>query len=94
MYEAVFATEPYDFWTRMYRYGAALVVQADSHVFFLLRTLDLGRFVGPIYAIILLVDCLFFIFLEWLIPVCDIDKVDKHWEHERFVEVRCYCYTK
>ncbi|CAL1708571.1 unnamed protein product [Somion occarium] len=67
VYEAVFQTEPYDFWTRMY------------------RTLDLGRFVGPIYAIILLVDCLFFMFLEWLMPECDLDKVEMHWDQEQFV---------
>lgn len=52
-------------------------------------TLDLGRFAGPIFAIILVVDCLFFMFLEWWMPECDMDKVQMHWEHERFVEVGC-----
>ncbi|KAI0341340.1 transferase [Trametopsis cervina] len=51
------------------------------------RTLDLGRFAGPIFAIILVVDCLFFMFLEWWMPECDMDKVQMHWEHERFVEL-------
>ncbi|KAI0826359.1 transferase [Irpex lacteus] len=50
------------------------------------RTLDLGRFAGLIFAIILIVDCLFFMFLEWLSPACDIEKVEMHWKHERFVE--------
>lgn len=52
------------------------------------RTLDLGRFAGPIFAIILVVDCLFFMFLEWLMPEHDFDKVQMHWEQGRFAEVR------
>ncbi|KAK7676349.1 hypothetical protein QCA50_020690 [Cerrena zonata] len=75
VYEAVLASEPYDFWTRMY------------------RTLDLGRFVGPIYAIILLVDCLFFMFLEWWMPACDIDKVEMHWNQEHFVQLADRCHS-
>ncbi|KAI0075965.1 transferase [Panus rudis PR-1116 ss-1] len=51
------------------------------------RTLQLGRFVGPIYAIILIVDCLFFIFLEWLIPASDIDKVQMHWDEQKFCKI-------
>ncbi|EIW55542.1 glycosyltransferase family 4 protein [Trametes versicolor FP-101664 SS1] len=55
------------------------------------RTLDLGRFAGIIFAIILLVDCLFFMFLEWYLPEDTLDKVEMHWEHENFEEaVRNY----
>ncbi|KZT70409.1 glycosyltransferase family 4 protein [Daedalea quercina L-15889] len=51
------------------------------------RTLELGRFVGPIFAIILLVDCLFFVFLEWWIPRDFIDKVEMHWDQRRFAQL-------
>ncbi|KAI8986691.1 transferase [Trametes punicea] len=50
------------------------------------RTLDLGRFAGVIYAIILIVDCLFFLLLEWYLPEGDLDKVEMHWEPEVFRE--------
>ncbi|PSR83377.1 hypothetical protein PHLCEN_2v5756 [Hermanssonia centrifuga] len=69
VYDAVFETKPYDFWTRMR------------------RTLDLGRFAGPIFAIILVVDCLFFMVLEWWMPSWDIERVQMHWNQERFVEI-------
>lgn len=51
------------------------------------RTLDLGRFAGPIFAIILLVDSLFFSFLEWWMPEHDLDQVMVHWDHSRFSQV-------
>ncbi|KAM5532151.1 hypothetical protein V8D89_014176 [Ganoderma adspersum] len=51
------------------------------------RTLDVGPIAGIIYAIILLVDCLFFMFLEWWIPENQMDKVQMHWSPERFQEV-------
>ncbi|TBU31407.1 transferase [Dichomitus squalens] len=51
------------------------------------RTLDVGHIAGIIYAIILLVDCLFFMFLEWWLPEEQIDKVQMHWIPERFREV-------
>ncbi|KAI0659367.1 transferase, partial [Cubamyces menziesii] len=54
------------------------------------RTLDLGRFAGLIYAVILMVDCLFFMFLEWYIPEEELDKVEMHWKHEHFEEVRTH----
>ncbi|KAJ3546371.1 hypothetical protein NM688_g5522 [Phlebia brevispora] len=50
------------------------------------RTLDLGRFAGVIFAIILIVDCLFFLVLEWFMPACDLDTVQKRWNQERFVQ--------
>lgn len=51
------------------------------------RTLDIGIFAGPIYACILLVDCVFLLFLEWWLPECDLDKVEMHWDRSRFAEV-------
>ncbi|KAG7097712.1 hypothetical protein E1B28_005036 [Marasmius oreades] len=51
------------------------------------RTMQLGPFAGPIWTIILIVDCLFFLFLEWLIPREDMDFVRSCWTHDRFVEV-------
>jgi len=49
--------------------------------------MDLGPFAGLIYTIILLVDCIFFIFLEWWIPRESLHYVHHHWEEERFREV-------
>ncbi|KAL0572128.1 Phosphatidylinositol N-acetylglucosaminyltransferase GPI3 subunit [Marasmius crinis-equi] len=51
------------------------------------RTMQLGPFAGPIWTIILVVDCLFFMFLEWLMPREDMDYVTNNWEHDRFVQV-------
>jgi len=39
-------------------------------------TLRVGVVAGPIFCIILVVDCLFFRFLEWLIPRDQLDFVD------------------
>lgn len=49
--------------------------------------MQLGRFAGPIYTIILIVECLFFLFLEWWMPRVDIDYVRAHWDQKRFIEV-------
>jgi phosphatidylinositol glycan class A protein len=49
--------------------------------------MGLGPFVGPIYTIILIVDCLFFAFLEWWMPREDIDYVDVKWDATRFETV-------
>ncbi|PBK60532.1 UDP-Glycosyltransferase/glycogen phosphorylase [Armillaria solidipes] len=51
------------------------------------RTTGLGPFAGPIYLIILVVDCLFFMFLEWWFPRGDMDFVVRHWDHDRFAQV-------
>lgn len=40
------------------------------------NTLRLGAVAGPIFCIILVVDCLFFQFLEWFIPRSQLDFVD------------------
>ncbi|KAF9235599.1 glycosyltransferase family 4 protein [Melanogaster broomeanus] len=44
------------------------------------RTMDLGPFAGLIYTTILIVDCLFFLLLEWWMPREDMDFVQAHWE--------------
>jgi phosphatidylinositol glycan class A protein len=49
--------------------------------------MELGTFAGPIYTIILIVDCLFFMFLEWWMPREDIDYVQMEWNQKRFLEV-------
>ncbi|KAI0827160.1 transferase [Trametes gibbosa] len=51
------------------------------------RTLDLGRFAGIIYAIIMIVDHLFFMYLEWHLPESQLDKVEMRWEPEHYKEV-------
>ncbi|KAJ3755963.1 glycosyltransferase family 4 protein [Lentinula raphanica] len=56
------------------------------------RTMRLGRYAGPIYTIILLVDCLFFLFLEWWMPREDMDFVTHHWDPQRFASVRYYLH--
>jgi phosphatidylinositol glycan class A protein len=59
--------------------------------------MSLGPFVGPIYTIILIVDCLFFAFLEWWMPRENIDYVDVRWDATRFEKVRPFhftCYSK
>ncbi|EEB90405.1 hypothetical protein MPER_11396, partial [Moniliophthora perniciosa FA553] len=52
------------------------------------RTMQLGPFAGPIWTIILMVDCLFFMFLEWFMPREDLDYVKVQWDHGRFTEVK------
>ena len=49
--------------------------------------MDLGPFAGLIYTIILLVDCLFFLFLEWWMPREDLHFVHHHWNPDVFREV-------
>ncbi|KAF9226232.1 glycosyltransferase family 4 protein [Gyrodon lividus] len=46
------------------------------------RTMDLGPFAGLIYTTILIVDCLFFLLLEWWMPREDVDFVQAHWKPE------------
>lgn len=47
----------------------------------------LGTFAGPIFSIILLVDCLFFMFLEWWMPREDIDFPVSRWDQDEFLKV-------
>ncbi|KAH9995194.1 transferase [Russula compacta] len=51
------------------------------------RTMGLGPFVGPIYTMILIVDCLFFALLELWMPRGNIDYVDVKWDATRFQTV-------
>ncbi|KIJ99092.1 glycosyltransferase family 4 protein [Laccaria amethystina LaAM-08-1] len=50
-------------------------------------TMALGPFAGPIYTIILIVDCIFFLFLEWWLPREDLDFVHEHWDPKVFTEL-------
>jgi hypothetical protein len=54
--------------------------------------MQLGPFAGPIFTIILIVDCIFFMFLEWWMPRENLDFVRAHWDQARFVEVRIRCH--
>ena len=49
--------------------------------------MTLGRFAGPIFTIILVMQCLFFSALEWAVPLSDIDMVDNEWDETLFFEV-------
>ena len=51
--------------------------------------MELGPFAGLIYAVILIVGCLFFLILEWTMPRENLDYVQMHWDQEHFVEVGC-----
>ncbi|PAV19085.1 glycosyltransferase family 4 [Pyrrhoderma noxium] len=50
------------------------------------RTYNLGRFAGPIYVVILIMDIFFFNLLEWFIPREDIDYVPEgyDWKQTQF----------
>lgn len=50
-------------------------------------TIRLGPFAGPIFCIILVVDCLFFMFLEWWMPREEIDYPVKRWDQRQFMKV-------
>ena len=56
--------------------------------FLLCRTMELGPFAGPIHTIILIVDCLFFLFLEWWMPREDLDYVTHELRQEAFRQVQ------
>ena len=47
----------------------------------------LGPFAGLIYTTILIVDCLFFLFLEWWMPRQDMDFVQERWKPDVFAEI-------
>jgi phosphatidylinositol glycan class A protein len=42
--------------------------------------MGLGQFAGPIWTIILIIDCIFFMFLEWWIPRDELDYVHSSWD--------------
>lgn len=49
--------------------------------------MDLGPFAGLIYTVILILNCLIFLILEWTMPRENLDYVRMHWDQERFIEV-------
>jgi phosphatidylinositol glycan class A protein len=51
------------------------------------RNFDLGPFAGPIYVIILCVQCLFFLFLEWWLPREAMDYVPAQWDISTYTAV-------
>jgi len=51
------------------------------------RTMEIGPFAGLIYTVILIIDCLFFLILEWSMPRENLDFVQRHWDQEYFVEL-------
>ena len=53
--------------------------------------MDLGPFAGLIYTVILLVDCIFFLFLEWWMPRVDLHFVHHQWNPDVYAEV-CLSY--
>jgi phosphatidylinositol glycan class A protein len=81
VYRGVLSTPPYPLWVRIQRcaFGLSFMCQ-DSEASGYARTMDLGPFVGPIYTIILIVDCLFFALLELWMPRENIDYVDVKWD--------------
>ncbi|KAF8522661.1 transferase [Gautieria morchelliformis] len=52
------------------------------------KTLALGPCVGPIYLCMLVVDCIFFLFLEYFMPRENIDYVEKEWDMENLASGR------
>ena len=90
VYEAVLHSPQLELWARMQRFVFPLFNEALVFLnVCLCRTMALGTFAGPIYTIILIVDCLFFAFLEWWMPREDIDYVHMEWNQKRFLEVMC-----
>ncbi|KAF8581261.1 glycosyltransferase family 4 protein [Ramaria rubella] len=51
------------------------------------RTWSLGPFVGPIYLGMLVVDCVFFMLLDFFMPRKDIDYVKRDWDLAKFRKV-------
>jgi phosphatidylinositol glycan class A protein len=93
VYRKVLATPPYPLWTRIQRLAFRFHPVQDLGVLTRNRTMSLGPFVGPIYTIILIVDCLFFAFLEWWMPRENIDYVDVSWDARRFEKVGSFYFT-
>jgi phosphatidylinositol glycan class A protein len=91
IYNWVATKEPRSFWERLCRYGPDLRVAVWLLMMFD-RTYDLGVFAGPIYVIILVVDCFFFAFLEWWLPRNRLDVLDDRdeWDASRFARVSLY----
>ncbi|KAF7969753.1 hypothetical protein HWV62_26038 [Athelia sp. TMB] len=65
-------------------YDAVMHTEAISLWERIVRTMSLGPFAGLIYTAILIVDCLFFLILEWASPREDIDYVRMGWDRKAF----------
>lgn len=96
VYEAVMKRPQMDLMERITRWarspdfpGSAFVTDISTDV----RTMGLGRFAGPIWTIILIVDCIFFMFLEWWLPRDELDYVQSSWNDDRFREVRAFLHS-
>lgn len=87
VYDTVMKMEPIDLFTRMQRFVLYPNQLCDLILKQHIRTMSLGRFVGPIFIIILVVDCFFFWFLEWLHPRNELDYVYDEWDIARFERV-------
>jgi len=88
VYDTVLKSRQMGLMERIERYVATRIFLSAFHNLSLsFRTMDLGPFAGPIYTIILLVDCLFFLFLEWWIPRDKLHYVHHHWNQQAFKEV-------
>jgi hypothetical protein len=88
VYTAVVRSEPIDFETRVRRCVLVLPLRCRPLPSSLIacRTMSLGPFAGLIYTAILIVDCLFFLLLEWWMPRHDMDFVQDHWKEDVFAE--------
>jgi len=69
-------------------YGAVMESRQMELMERIKRTMDLGPIAGPIYTIILLVDCIFFLVLEWFYPREDLDYVEHHWDNNALAQFK------
>jgi len=90
VYNDIVRRNPIDLWTRMHRYVCQVFVHGSQEYNVPFRTLRLGPFAGIIYFIILVVECLFFLVLEWAFPREDIHYVKEDWKMVEFSKVRLY----
>ena len=90
VYDFVLAAEEKSLWTRIKRYVSSglyrHLFRRNSDYYLIYRTYNLGRFAGPIYVVILIMDIFFFNLLEWFIPREDIDYVPEgyDWKQTQF----------
>ena len=87
VYDAVLKSRQMDLMERIQRWVLNYFAFSVFYLLWYFRTMDLGPFAGPIYTAILLVDCLFFLFLEWWMPREDLHFVRHHWNPDVFTEV-------
>ncbi len=86
VYKTVMESETLSLWDRI----ARQVLSSTLQVKFTKRTsrsMALGRFAGPIFTIILVMQCLFFTALEWAVPLSEIDMVENEWDDVLFFKV-------